>query len=250
LITDPFFYAVGIPAILLMGISKGGFGSGMGLLSTPLMALAVPTSRAAAILLPILIVMDVVALVAYRRTFSRENLRLLLAGGILGIAVGALTFRYIDESMLRVGIGALALAFVAHRLAGAHEAPPAARSAPKGFFWSSVSGFTSTLVHAGGPPLNIYLLPLRLDKAVYVGTTIVFFAVINVVKLVPYAWLGLFDEANLLTSAVLAPLAPVGILAGVWLMRRVPQELFYRVCYVFLFLVGVRLLWDGIGGWK
>lgn len=250
MITDPFFYVVAIPAILLMGISKGGFGSGIGLLSTPLVALAVPTAQAAAIMLPILIVMDVVGLAAYRQTFSRENLRLLLPGGILGIAVGALTFRYIDDSMLRVGIGAFAIAFVAHRLTGARAAPPAPRSTPKGLFWSSLAGFTSTLVHAGGPPLNVYLLPLRLDKAVFVGTTVVFFAVINVVKLVPYTWLGLFDAANLLTSAVLAPLAPVGILAGVWLMRRVPQELFYRVCYVMLVLVGIQLLWDGIGHWK
>jgi len=113
-------------------------------------------------------------------------------------------------------------------------------------FWSSVSGLTSTIAHAGGPPLSIYLLPLRLDKAVMVGTTVVFFAVINLVKLVPYAWLGLFDGRNLATSLALAPLAPVGIWMGVNLMRRIPETVFYRICYAILAVVGVKLLWDGI----
>ena len=111
-----------------------------------------------------------------------------------------------------------------------------------------MSGLNSTNAHAGGPPLSIYLLPLRLDTAVMVGTTVVFFAVINFVKLVPYTWLGLFDPANLATSAALSPLAPVGIWMGVWLMRRIPEDLFYRICYAILVVVGAKILWDGIAG--
>ena len=250
MITDPVFYLCAIPAILIMGISKGGFGSGVGILATPLVALAVPMAQAAAIMLPILCVMDIVGLLAYRGRWLRENLRLLLAGGIAGVLLGAAAFNYVHEAMLRVGIGAFAIAFVAHRLMSAPEAQPRPHSTPHGLFWSAMAGFSSTLIHAGGPPLNVYLLPRRLDKAVFVGTTVVFFAVINYVKLVPYAWLGLFDATNLTTSAVLAPLAPVGILLGVWLMKRIPQALFYRVCYVMLVVVGVKLVWDGISGWK
>jgi uncharacterized membrane protein YfcA len=247
-IADGWFYAVAIPAILLMGISKGGFGSGAGMFATPLMALVVPVPRAAAILLPILVVMDIAGLWAYRGTFSRENLKVLLVGGVAGVVLGALTFRYIDESWLRVILGMLAIGFVAQRYLVRAETLPAARSTPKGLFWSAFSGVTSTIAHAGGPPLAIYLLPQRLDKRVMVGTTVVFFAVINAVKLVPYTWLGLFDEANLATSLVLAPLAPLGIWLGVVVARRLSQDLFYRICYGLLLLVGAKLLWDGAAG--
>jgi len=245
-ITDPWFYAAAIPAILLVGISKGGFGSGAGMFATPLIALTLPIPQAAAILLPILCVMDVAGLWAYRGTYARGVLRVLLAGGVLGVVLGTLTFRYVNEAWIRIILGGMALGFVAQRYLVRGSVTPAAPSAPRGIFWSTVSGLTSTIAHAGGPPMSIYLLPLRLDKAVMVGTTVIFFAVINAVKLVPYAWLGLFDARNLSTSAVLAPLAPVGIWVGVKLMRRIPEALFYRICYGILLVVGAKLVWDGV----
>lgn len=246
MIDDPWFYAAAIPAILLVGISKGGFGSGAGMFATPLIALTVPIPQAAAILLPILCVMDVAGLWAYRGTYARGRLRLLLAGGILGVILGTVTFRYVNEAWIRIILGGMALGFVAQRYLARGVTAPAAPSTPRGLFWSTVSGLTSTIAHAGGPPMSIYLLPLRLEKAVMVGTTVIFFAVINAVKLVPYGWLGLFDARNLSTSAVLAPLAPVGIWIGVKLMRRIPEGLFYRICYGILLVVGAKLLWDGI----
>jgi uncharacterized membrane protein YfcA len=248
-IVDPLFYAAAIPAILLMGISKGGFGSGAGLFATPLMALTLPISQAAAIMLPILIVMDVTGLWAYRGRYSRENLRLILAGGMLGIALGTLTFRYFSDAWIRVILGAMSIAFVAQRYwVRSAQAKAAPRSAARGLFWSAASGLTSTIAHAGGPPLSIYLLPQRLEKSELVGTTVVFFAAVNFVKLAPYWWLGLFDARNLATSAVLIPLAPVGIWLGVTIMRRLPEAIFYRVCYSILLVVGAKLLWDGIAG--
>ena len=245
MITDPWFYAAAIPAILLVGVAKGGFGSGAGVFATPLMALTVPIPQAAAIMLPILIVMDVVGLWAYRGVFSRENLRLILVGGLLGVALGALTFRYLSDAWIRVIIGAMSIGFVVQRYVVRARVRPTVPSAAQGFFWSTFSGLTSTIAHAGGPPLSMYLLPQRLDKAVLVGTTVVFFAVINAVKLIPYAWLELFDARNLTTSIALAPLAPIGIWVGFSLMRRVPEELFYRICYGLLLVVGLRLLWEG-----
>ena len=248
MITDPWFYAAAVPAILLVGLSKGGFGSGAGLFATPLLALTVPIPQAAAIMLPILCVMDAAGLWAFRGRFHRENLKLLLAGGIVGIAIGTLTFRYLSDAWIRILLGGMAVAFVAHRYILRARLQPAAPNGAKGFFWSALSGITSTVAHAGGPPLSMYLLPLRLEKSILVGTTIVFFAVMNAVKLVPYAWLGLFDARNLATSLVLAPLAPVGIWMGVRLMRRLPEDLFYRICYAILLGVGGKLLWDGIAG--
>ena len=245
MIEDPWFYATAVLAILLMGISKGGFGSGAGLFATPLVALTIPIPQAAAILLPILCVMDVAGLWAYRRTFSRENLRLILPGGVLGVVLGTLTFRYFDEAWIRIILGTIGLGFVAQRYLLATP-KAASTSALKGLFWSAASGLTSTIAHAGGPPLSIYLLPQRMDKALMVGTTVVFFAVINLVKIVPYAWLGLFDARNLATSLVLAPLAPIGIWIGVSLMRRLSEATFYRICYSLLVVVGIKLLWDGV----
>jgi len=246
-ISDPLFYLVAVPAVLLMGISKGGFGSGAGLFATPLMALTVPIPQAAAIMLPILIVMDVTGLWAYRGRYSRENLRLILLGGMLGIALGTLTFRYFSDAWIRVILGAMSIAFVAQRYVGRPGTrPPAPRSTVRGLFWSAASGLTSTIAHAGGPPLSIYLLPQRLEKSQLVGTTVIFFAAVNAVKLIPYTWLGLFDPQNLTTSAVLIPLAPVGIWMGVKLMRKLPEELFYRACYGILLVVGAKLLWDGV----
>ena len=248
MITDPWFYAAAIPAVLLVGIAKGGFGSGAGIFATPLMALTIPIPQAAAIMLPILIVMDAVGLWAYRGKFQRENLKLLLAGGVLGIALGTLAFRHFSDALTRATLGAMSVAFVLHYYffhVASRETRP---SRPKGFFWSAVSGLTSTIAHAGGPPLSIYLLPLRLEKSVLVGTTVVFFAVVNAVKLVPYAWLDLFDARNLSTSAALAPLAPVGIYMGYQMMRRVNERLFYRICYGLLLVVGMRLLWEGFTG--
>ncbi len=248
MVEDPLFYLAAIPAILLMGISKGGFGSGAGLFATPLMALVVPIPQAAAILLPILCVMDLVGLHAYRGVFSRENMKLILVGGVTGVALGALTFRFFDEALIRLMLGAIAIAFVGQRWLGVGGGAPAPRSTPRGFFWSTLAGLTSTIAHAGGPPLSVYLLPQRLDKAVLVGTTVIFFAVINVVKLVPYAWLGLLDARNLTTSLALSPIAPLGIWLGIFLMRRLSQEAFYRVAYAMLLAVGLKLAYDGMKG--
>ncbi len=245
MITDPWFYAAAIPAILLAGISKSTFGSGAGVFATPLVALAVPIPQAAAILLPILCLMDLAGIWAYRRSFSRENLRLIMAGGLLGVVLGTLAFRYLSDAWIRLIVGAIAVGFVAHRYLRRGDVAPEPPSVSKGLFWSTISGITSTIAHSGGPPLSVYLLPLRLDKAVMVGTSVIFFAVLNFVKVVPYAWLGLFDARNLWTSAVLSPLAPLGIWVGVLLLRRLPQAFFYTLCYALLLVVGAKLVVDG-----
>jgi len=248
MITDPAFYVLAVAAVLLAGISKGGFGSGAGIFATPLVALTLPIPQAAAILLPIICLMDLTGLYLYRKSFSRELLRILMPGGLAGVILGALTFRYLNDAWIRTLLGATCVAFVAHRYLRRAQTQAAAVSVPKGVFWSATAGFASTIAHSGGPPLNIYLLPLKLDKSVMVGTTVIFLAITNFVKLVPYTLLGLFDRRNLLTSLVLLPLAPVGILLGVWLMRRLSETTFYRICYTLLLVVGAKLLYDGLRG--
>ena len=153
--------------------------------------------------------------------------------------------------MLRLLLGSIAIVFTAHHwLQSVWSAtrelslfPPAVGTAA-----AAAAGFTSFVAHAGGPPISMYLLRRGLDRTTFVGTAVMFFTFVNYVKLVPYAWLGQFDSSNLSTSLVLAPLAPLGIGIGVWLHRRVTDRFFFRVAYGMLFVVGVKLVYDGIAG--
>jgi uncharacterized membrane protein YfcA len=247
LIDNPWFFAAALPAVFINGVSKGGFGSGLGFVSVPLMALTVPVTEAAAIMLPILCVMDLAALWAYRHSWDRENMKIMLPAGLIGLVLGALTFRYINEAGLKLILGTVAVGFVLYHWSdAARRLTKTQPSKAKGYFWCCVAGYTSMVAHAGGPPMSVYLLPQRLDKALLAGTAVVFFAVMNYVKLVPYFWLGLFDAHNLTTAAALAPIGVLGIVAGVWVRKRISEALFYRLCYVFLLVTGGKLLYDSV----
>jgi hypothetical protein len=210
------------------------------------MALTVPPLQAAAIMLPILCLMDLVGLWSYRRHWDGRSMVLLLPGAMAGIAIGALTAGIIGPDEIRLAVGLIAVVFAIDYWSGRQKGrEPATHNWPKGAGWGMVSGFTSFLAHAGGPPLAVYLLPLRLDKTIFVGTTVVYFAVVNYVKIVPYAWLGQFSAENLATALVLSPLAPMGVLAGIWLHKRVDPVNFYRISYLLVFIIGAKLVWDG-----
>ena len=246
LITDPWFYAAAIPAVLLMGLSKSGFASGFGSLGTPLMALAIPVPRAAAIMLPLLLVMDSVGVQKLWRDRDRRLLRLLLPAGLLGTVLGTILFRTVPQHIVAAVVGALTLLFLGQRLVfpPRPDAPPPSRRV--GFAFGVASGFTSFVAHAGSPPFNAYVLPLRLSPVTFTATMAVFFAAVNLSKWVPYAWLGLIDGANLLTSMVLMPLAPVGVWVGVWMARHIQPVWFYRLAYAGMLLTGLKLLSDGL----
>jgi uncharacterized protein len=247
LIDNPWFYVAAIPAIILTGISKGGFGSGIGGIAVPMMALVISPAQAAAIMLPILMVMDVVGVLAYRRSWDRLAMRIILPAGLVGIVIGWLTFRYLNDYAIRLLLGVIAIGFVLN--VAVRRGLPAEKPAPaKGRFWSMVSGFTSFVAHAGGPPLNVWLIPQRLDKAVFVGTTVMFFTAINAAKVVPYLALGLFDARNLATSIALFPVAIAGIFLGIFLQRRLSAVGFLKIVYALLLLAGVKLAYDGLVG--
>lgn len=242
------FFVAAVAAVLLTGISKSGFGGGLGVLAVPVMALYISPIQAAAIMLPILCVMDVINVWLYRRHWDRANLRILLPSGIVGVIVGALTFRYLTDAHIRILIGVIAVAFAVLFFMKRNQTQRLKPNVVKGSFWGAVAGFVSFGVHAGAPPVNVYLLPQRLDKTVFVGTLVILFAIINYVKLIPYAMLGQLNTSNLATAAMLAPLAPLGSWLGIKLHRLVAEQLFYRLCYGLLAIMGAKLLYDGFAG--
>ena len=247
MIEDPIFWLAAIPGVLLFGVSKGGFAGGFGIVAVPLMALVVSPVRAAAILLPILLVMDVGAVLAYRKTWDRALMKVLLPAGLLGTVIGTLTFRLLSADAIKLLLGAIAIGFVLYRaLRRSASAAPARPSVAKGAFWATLSGLTSFIAHAGGPPLSVYMLPLRLPPTLLVGTVVMLFAVLNWSKVLPYWWLGLFSAQNFATSAALMPVGLAGVALGVWLHKRVDEVLFYRLVYAFLLLTGLKLLYDGM----
>ena len=245
LITDPFFYAVAIPAVLLLGISKSGFGAGFGSLAVPIIALSVSVPQAAAILMPVLLLMDLLGIAAFRKDFDKQLLRFLVPFALVGTVIGALLFKVLDAHVVAGMVGAFTLLFLAQRLLF----PPRPDSPPPpkwlGALLTITSGFTSFIAHAGGPPINAYVIPLRLSPVKFTATMAFLFFVVNLSKWVPYAWLGLLDTRNMATSVVLLPLAPIGVWVGVKLARRISQVLFYRLLYGGMFLTGCKLLWDG-----
>jgi uncharacterized membrane protein YfcA len=246
LLTDPVFYALAVPAVVLMGLAKGGF-AGVGALAMPLLALAISPVQAAAILLPILIVQDVVGVWAFRKTWDRDILMLMVPSAAVGIFLGYLMAAQVSATAVLATLGVISIVFAAHRLwiarGGRVQAPS---NAPTwvGAILGALSGFTSQIAHAGQPPFQMWVLPKRLEPPVFIGTNAIYFAAINWLKVPAYAALGQFTRQNLTTAAVLIPVAIASTFAGVWLVRRVQAERFYVIIYGLMMLVGVQLLWE------
>ncbi|RZL90965.1 MAG: sulfite exporter TauE/SafE family protein [Variovorax sp.] len=245
IITEPHFYAVAIPAVLMLGISKSGFGAGFGSLAVPVMALAVTVPEAAAILMPVLLLMDLLSLAAFRRDYDRRLLAFLIPAGLVGTLIGTLLFRVLSAQTVAGIVGVFTLLFLAQRLVFPPRPDDPLPSKAAGAVLTTIGGFTSFIAHAGGPPVNAYLIPLRLKPVVYAATMSYFFFVVNLSKWIPYAWLGLLDWRNMATSLVLLPIAPVGVWLGVRVARRIGAVWFYRFVYLGMLLTGLKLSWDG-----
>ncbi len=242
------FYVVAVPAVVILGLSKGGF-TGLSSLAMPLLSLVDSPIKAAAILLPILIVQDWVSVWAFRRDFSTPNLVILIPSAMVGVFVGWLLAARVSEDAVRLAVGVISIAFVAYMLIRDRlgRAPVEKPGVPDGFFWGSLAGFTSFISHAGGPPFQVYVMPQDLKPRVFAGTATMFFAAVNLLKLPPYFLLGQFSRENLTVSAGLLPVAVLSTFAGVWLVQRVPADRFYAIILAFTFLIGVKLTYDAIG---
>jgi uncharacterized membrane protein YfcA len=246
LIADPLFYLAAIPAVIFLGLSKGGF-SGIGMISTPLLALILPPLEAAAILLPIILLQDAISVWVYRRVWDPWNLKVMVPGCLIGVGAAWLFAAYVSTGAIRLAVGLIALGFVGYTLFR-HYLPAESRKpkASHGVFWGGLSGFTTTLIQIGAPPYYAFVLPQRLPKMIYVGTTVMFFAAANVMKIAPYFALGQFSLPGLTTSLALFPLAIATNFLGIWLVRITPEAMFYRITNVIVFLLGLELTRQGI----
>jgi uncharacterized protein len=243
-ITDPWFYAVAIPAVFLTGLSKSGFATGIGALSVPLLALVISVPQAAAVMMPLLFLADVIGLRMFRRDYDKKLLCFLIPFGLLGVVIGTLLFKLISPHLVAGCVGAFTLIFLAQRLF--FQPKTDSRPLPKwlGAILLTLSGFTSFIAHAGNPPINAYVLPLKLKPVVFSATMAYFFFTINLSKWIPFAYLGLLDLRNFWTAFLLMPVAGLGVWTGRTMSQRVSPKMFYRLIYCGMFLSGSKLLWD------
>lgn len=246
---DFWFWALGIPAVILMGLGKGGF-IGVGTLAIPLMAQAVSPVQAAAVLLPLLVVQDAVGVWAFRRTWSRHIMKVMLPGAIVGVGLGYIFAARLSEAMILIAVGIISILFGLQRL-WIERSGPTAPTKPSsdliGVVCGTAAGLTSQIAHAGGPPFQLWVMPQRLERDIFVGTTAIFFAVVNWIKVPAYAALGQFTSTNLIASAALLPVAVISTYAGVKLVRKVHPDRFYVLIYCLTVVLGAKLLWDGAG---
>ena len=242
---DLYFYLTASIGVILFGISKGGFAGPIAILAIPIMALNMSPISAAAILLPVLLVMDVVAMYIYWKKWDLKNIKIIIPPAIFGILIGSLTFKYSSDDSIRIIIGTIAILFIVLTIIQKNYffIKPTKK---KGTFWSLIAGYTSFLIHSGGTPLNFYLLPQKLNKTVYVSTMTLVFLIINTLKLFPYYYLDQLVVSNLKVSLILSPLAPISIYLGYYLHKKVSEEVFYFLIYFFLAISGIKLIYDGI----
>lgn len=246
---DLFYWSVAASAVFVVALAKSGLLGSVGLVGVPLLTLVMAPREAAGMMLPILLVMDAFAVAAYRQEVDWRNLKILLPGAFTGIVFGWAVSSKVTDSMVLLTVGIITMVFILDAVLPLRKKleglPP---SKPWGIFWGAAAGFTSFVSHAGGPPYQVYVLPQKLTPAIYAGTTAWTFAIINAVKLIPYYFLGQLSLGSLQRSALLVPVAIAGILLGIYLVRRISAELFYRIAYVLVFFLGLKLMYSGVQG--
>ena len=245
LFTLPVFVICAL-ATLFAGISKGGFGSGVAFASAAILALVLDPGVALGLMLPLLMLIDVASLPAYWRKWDWGAGSVLIIGAVPGIVIGALFYAAANADLIRMIIGAVALAFVVWQAAVAYGLmrPGAQRFGFKAGIMAGLAlGFTSFVSHAGGPAAAVFMLGLGLNKLRYQATTVLVFWIVNFLKSGIYAGMGIFTQQSLLLDLALAPFAVLGAWIGIRAHRLVPERLFFAITYVALTVTGLRLIW-------
>ncbi|WP_082859131.1 sulfite exporter TauE/SafE family protein [Microbulbifer sp. Q7] len=240
--SSPLFWGLALLGVVLTGISKSGFAGGAGVVAVPLLALVLPVETAVALMLPILLIMDGRTIAYYWQHRNAQELKKLLPAAVLGIALGGWLLAWVSPFALTLSLGVLSLLFAFWQ----KLAPLAARLPGSAWLWGSTAGLTSTLIHAGGPPLNMYLIGRGLPKLTWLATAGVVFGVMNLVKLVPYTLAGLWSRELLVTALVLSPVAYLGVYLGYRVQRLLDERAFLRICRWLLALSGAALLFKAL----
>lgn len=242
------FYVVACMASFVVGASKGGLPM-VGVLSVPLLAQVMDPIAAAALLLPVYIISDWVGLWAYRRDYDKRNLAITVPAMMFGVGIGWATAHIVPERMVTLLVGLIGLFYCVNAVLKRNvtEARPA--DIPRGVFWGTIAGITSFVSHTGGPPWQIYVLPQKLPKMVFAGTSTIAFAIINAVKLLPYWALGQFNPGNIELALKLSPVAVVGAIVGYKATKRIPQKLFFQLVEIALAVLSAKLIYDVLAGY-
>ena len=244
MIIDPLFYAMAVPSVILIGLSKGGL-TGLGVLAVPLMAIVASPMQAAAVLMPILLILDLVAVWTYRKSFDKITLIITIPSSIIGIIIGAVLVSQVNPDWIRVIIGFIAISFTISHWRTAKDRGSRGHSIFRGTVWGSITGFTSFVTLTGAPPYQMYLLPLKLDQRTYAGTFMIFFWLNNILKIIPFMMLGEMTRSTVTTSMILFPISLIFTFLGIWIVRKLPTKIFYEIIYILLFLVSIKLIYDG-----
>lgn len=258
------FYIATAFGVVLMGISKSGFGAGIGFLAVPLIASQSNVNTALALLLPILVATDLMGLRLYLKHFDKAMMKIIIPAGLMGTVLGIIFFKQITPAILSISIGTFTLLFLIQRLwlankqggksiarlAMEESKSPSNQLSSKtklaGRLFAMISGFTSFIAHNGGPPMTAFLIPRKMDPMIYTATLGVFFTAINFSKWIPYGYLGLLDFKGMAIAIVFLPLVPIGVYLGFYAARKIPQATYYKIVYVAMFFGGMKMIWDGL----
>jgi uncharacterized membrane protein YfcA len=257
--STPEWLAIAL-CILITGMSRGGFPiSGVAL---PLLILLWPEPGQAArsavsFMLPMMCVMDLVGVILYRGKPDWSHIRKLMPATIAGVALASMFFVSdkgfsVSDRTLKLLIGILGLTFTAWQLWGKKGRTYLSSKGSSGSWRPKLYGFssgvTSTIAHAAGPVMQMYLLPTGLAKAQFAATSVYFFLFLNTIKLIPFAMLGRFNSEQLTANLWMVPILPVGVLIGFGLVRIMPEHVYTRFIYFTLVLTSVILIYRALTG--
>ncbi|PRY26364.1 hypothetical protein CLV78_101459 [Aliiruegeria haliotis] len=244
------FWIVAGLAAFLMGLSKGGVPM-IAMLSVPIMSLYMEPALAAGLLLPIYNIADLHAIYLFRKAFSLRILKIMLPGAVVGIFTGYMAVAYVPPDFAKLLVAAIGLSYLFNALRNrlrAREVPPRDADVPRGLIWGALAGLASYISHAGGPPFQAYVLPQKLDKMVYLGTTTIFFTVVNAMKVPPFILAGQITMDSFLQAIWLAPLALLGAGSGAVIARMLSDRVFFILIEVALAAVSFKLLFEVFWG--
>lgn len=252
----PWVYYVCVGAsVLITGISKSGFGGGIGIVAIPIMSLVMGPKQMLGVQLPLLVACDALSNLHHLRNWEWRLLRPLLWGALIGVLLGSGVFWAIKDSnparvqqALSLLIGAICLAFVLLQAWGltGRRIPTLPSHPASSLAVGTTAGFVSTLSHGAGPVVTLYLLQEKLQRQILVGTQVFYFLLVNSAKVPTYVALDLINASTLRDSVWFIPLIPVGTLAGAWMNKRVPEKPFAAILYVAAAVTAAHMIWNGL----